>query len=123
MYSELYSEDKRATKQYMHELKLIIHFQILLVVHAVSGKAKEVMFLNNFLSAKKVELRSFGIDITTSHGLNIFDRYQEAEGQIHKLDPTSRYRFEVLKEQYIVEVERKKKEREERERIEAEALE
>jgi len=81
------------------------------------------MQLNNFLSAKKVELRSFGIDLSpSSPGLNIFDKYQDSLAQINKLDPTQRYRFEVLKEQYIQEEEQKKKEREEQARLEEEAL-
>jgi hypothetical protein len=76
---EIYVADKQAGKQYIAELKLIIHFQLLLIVHAVSSKAKEVMFLNNFLQAKKVELRAFGIEIEPTHGLNIFDKFSEAE--------------------------------------------
>ena len=79
------------------------------------------MFLNNFLQAKKVELRSFGIDIETDKSLNIFDKYNESQAEINKLDPTKRYRFEVLKEAYAAEEEAKRLEREERERLHAEA--
>jgi hypothetical protein len=91
----------------MNELKVIIHFQMLLVVHAVSSKAKEVMFLHNFLTAKKVELRAFGIEIETDKSLNIFEKYREAEASIAKLDPTRRFYLERLKQDYKIEEERR----------------
>jgi hypothetical protein len=123
VYTEIYKEDRRATFQYLHELELIINFQLLIVIRALSSKSSEVLFLNNLINAKKVELKAFGINISIPDGASTLEKYTRAKVQIDKLDPMKRIRFESIKEQYQFELEEEKQLREEREKAEKEAAE
>ncbi|CAG9327882.1 unnamed protein product [Blepharisma stoltei] len=122
IYAEIHQEEKRAKKQYVQEIELMINFQLLILSGAVSSKSNEIMFLNSLFTAKAVELKAFGIQINLGPRGSIFEKYQRAKEQLEKLNPIQRIRFESIKEQYKVELAEERKIIKKRESVERKAM-
>lgn len=112
LYSEWYTEDYKAHEQYMHELELIIHFQLLITLTAFSTKNNEILFYRSFVSSKVVELKAYGIQIDMKDGgITLAEKHSHLFQQIAKLNHIQRTKFEEIKNEYIDELEKQRSER------------
>ena len=122
LYTEFYLEDKKASEQYLNELELIIHFQLLITLTAFTSKINEIVLYNNLMGSKSVELKAFGINFTMEEGgKGLAERYAHMSREIAKLDHIQRSRFEAIKEQYLSDLEVQRAKRKEQEAEEKKA--
>ena len=123
--TEYFIEETRNNDQYILELELVIHFQLLIILSAFSSKTTEILLHNNLITSKSVELQAFGIVFTLNRGgKTLAEKYSHITQEISKLDHVQRMRFEDIKEKFQIELEeqrikRKQQEAEEKRAIEA----
>jgi Calpain family cysteine protease. len=124
LFTEFYIEDKNSVIQYILELELIIHFQLLIVLTAFSTKVNEIMLHNNLINSKSVELKAYGINFRIEEGgKTLAERYSHIVKEISKLDHIQRMRFENIKEEYEIELKQQRLKRKQTESEEKKALE
>jgi hypothetical protein len=104
--TEYYLEDTSNNDQYILELELAIHFQLLIVLSAFSSKTSEIMLHNSLILSKSVELKAFGIVFTVDRrGKTLAEKYSHIMQEVSKLNHIQRTRFEDIKEQFQIELE------------------
>ena len=124
MYTEFYIENMRTSEQYLHELELLIHFQLLIVLSSFSSKVNEIMFHNNLIVTKSYELKAFGIYFTLGDGgKTLAEKHSHITREIERLDHLHRMRFENIKEEYVIELEEQRKIQKQKAAEEQKALE
>lgn len=122
VYTEYYIEDTKANDQYIQELELVIHMQLLIVMSSFSSKVNDILVHNNLIVSKNIELKAFGIHFTLEDGgKTLAERHSHVVREIAKLDHVQRSRFENIKEQYLIELEEQRIRRKEQEAKEKQA--
>ena len=99
----LYQVEQEKTDIYIDELSLIIHFEILLILHAQNRLRKDRKFLFKFIEVKTHALIAADIHISIpSKGRQQY-KYAKVLSQIQKLPPEKIVLFRSLKEMYVQE--------------------
>ena len=99
----LYQIEQEKTDIYIEELSLMIHFEILLILHSQNRLRKDRKFLFRFIEVKNHALIAADIHISIpSKGKQQY-KYAKVLSQIQKLSPEKIVLFRSLKEAYVQE--------------------
>lgn len=84
----------------MDELELIIHFQLLLILHTQTIQARERQVLFRFIGSKKHELSAVGINLHLPGKGNNVLKYSRVMAQVDKLNAEKKTIFNQMKEEF-----------------------
>ncbi len=115
-YDLLHEVEDEIKERYIDETKLMIDFQLLVMLSAINAKINVQTKTVNFLKAKEMKLRAYGIDIKYRAIIDPSLRHNLIKAQVAQLTPEQRVKYNELFREFEDELDEQKKKNAERDK-------